>query len=239
MRNKHTVGDLLEQAVKRKEFIRRFTLIELLVVVGIIAILAALLLPALKSARELALRSVCLSNLKQVGQGVMCYANDYGYMPPAYVTDELPVPSHDLGWFTVLAQSGYLGQSAPNFYYYKTGRADGEPFSSLLRCPPLQQVLQLGYSGYFMNAYKFRGQTDGNKWWKPGQLDSGFIYLLDGDHLTPGYPQSYHSRRLVWSQGAGTAVGSIHGGGANMLFVDMHVQWALKQSIIDTANWWQ
>lgn len=57
--------------------ISAFTLIELLVVIAIIAILAAILFPVFAQAREKARGISCLSNLKQIGTGIMMYAQDY------------------------------------------------------------------------------------------------------------------------------------------------------------------
>ena len=80
-----------------------FTLIELLVVITIIAVLAAMLMPAIRMIRESANKMVCASNLRQLGIGSTLYANDNeGMVPP---TQD---PSGAAGEFTFFARiAGY------------------------------------------------------------------------------------------------------------------------------------
>src|SRR4051794_480121 len=67
----------------RQELRRGFTLIELLIVISLMAILAAILLPVFAGAREAARRTVCLSNMKQIGAATLMYAQEYDEaLPP-------------------------------------------------------------------------------------------------------------------------------------------------------------
>lgn len=76
---------------------RGFTLIELLVVISIIALLVAVLLPALRAARDSARNVQCLSNLRQIGLAIHSYATEHqDYMPAAFVQGSNQLWSHVL-----------------------------------------------------------------------------------------------------------------------------------------------
>ena len=79
---------------------RGFTLIELLVVVTIIALLAALLLPALRKAREAAYRTLCAGRQRQIGVAFALYAGDAGGITPGptvYVGPESAGQNENIG----------------------------------------------------------------------------------------------------------------------------------------------
>ena len=83
-----------------------FTLVELLVVIGIIAVLIGVLLPALNKARDQANTTQCLSNLRQIGIGILMYSTETGYMVPAALYP--PGKGETETWATILAGCGYL-----------------------------------------------------------------------------------------------------------------------------------
>jgi prepilin-type N-terminal cleavage/methylation domain-containing protein len=98
-----------------------FTLVELLVVIGIIAVLVAMLLPALNKVRAASKVTKCLSNLRQIHQGIMMFADEHkGYAPGNARFDNAAVNQ----W----------GQGVSQLFAYSPGTSDASlPDSMLVR----------------------------------------------------------------------------------------------------------
>lgn len=119
-----------------------FTLVELLVVIGIIALLISILLPSLARARQTALTVSCASNLRQIGQGLMMYANDNkGKLPYSEVS-----ASAVFWWMPV---SEVLGTDPGGTQWWSAAR-----LSPALRCPGSTLPAEVTASAWFRPDFR-------------------------------------------------------------------------------------
>ena len=155
----------LRPAARRRS---AFTLIELLVVIAIIAILAAMLLPALASAKAKAVQMQCLSNLKQLNLAMVLYCDDNHDTTPGinsyqFFPNGSPVPDGIWWWYKELDKryAGVTGPSGTNDVVFRCPKDRGwAPNPGYLT--PLWQVWACDYSSYIFNGVDNQADATAN-----------------------------------------------------------------------------
>jgi prepilin-type N-terminal cleavage/methylation domain-containing protein/prepilin-type processing-associated H-X9-DG protein len=203
-----------------KRDLKGFTLIELLVVIAIIAILAAILFPVFARARENARRAACLSNLKQIGLGIMMYSQDYDEHYPVQTNYQI---------------SNYATSASPNWI------VEIQPYVKswqLFVCPSATDATSGAPSGNSKTNYLGNGVVL-QRSLSLAAIDSPASIILASEistnsywsFLRPGSSDMTASppKYSYWIYDSNYS--NLHFDGGNLLFADGHVKWRKQSSI--------
>lgn len=189
---------------------RLFTLIELLIVISIIAILAAMLLPALNRARARARAISCSGNLRQIGLTANTYMQDYNFWYPAGQDGSLNTAGNHYSWMLAFAKNNYL------------------PFSKIYFCPELLPASTditewtKGYGSLYGDKNNGVNHFNLKKYRSSGFSKIGMV----GCSKNPRKEGNENAYRLLTTSTSSGDYGYpylIHNNRANMAFFDGHV----------------
>ena len=226
-----------------------FTLMELLVVITIISLLAAMLLPSIRMIRELAQRTVCMGNLRQVGLAFGNYMNENeGMIPPHLLKDAAGnaldfQPSVDAGvphyfWFGALV--GVLDEGRSGSGVVKADKVFACPAGNFRS--PAGKGWGLSYGYNFGGAYinrEIAATANMQSGYLPSMLPRPGSYVLLAEHwganaagspieawgTAPPYNASYKPMSPpLRAGGASECLRLSHRGTSTYLFHDLHVE---------------
>jgi prepilin-type N-terminal cleavage/methylation domain-containing protein/prepilin-type processing-associated H-X9-DG protein len=202
-----------------------FTLVELLVVIGIIGLLVAILLPALNRAREQAKATACASQLRQLGLGLMIYAQNNGSWLPSWS-----------GWHELHEDGTTVprtaGEERAVAWTTQLSNSFVRPNNTIYNCPSFPADKKINY---FLNAVYSRATQ--RSAFRISEVKLGSRFVLSGDCTQASlYPAPFGivgdlgddadkddatQRGVVWKFETGGI--NIHRQGNNLLFSDGHV----------------
>ncbi len=209
---------------------RGFTLIEMLVVVGIIAILASLLLPALARAKAKANQTKCLNNIRQLDMALTMYAADHDGEYPARRIQPNAWPQRLQPYYQDLHVLVCPGDRFPLF--------GGNPVNR-----PNRSYLINAFNDYFQENLKPNDYRKFTNWtWNHGMRETAIPRpsetLVFGEKRTG----SFHVHMDIDQGKRGNDFEEIdhvrHGHGSNFAFVDGSVRWLNKNAELYPENLW-